>query len=66
MTVQSSVSTATTDNAGALAGERKKKAAAFMVIAFGAFLVWGTTYANPLTLHNAAHDSRHAFGFPCH
>ncbi|MDA0239405.1 MAG: CbtB-domain containing protein [Proteobacteria bacterium] len=66
MTVQSSVSTATTDQTIALAGDRKKKTAAFLVIAFGALLVWGTTYANPLTLHNAAHDSRHAFGFPCH
>ena len=46
--------------------DRKKRWAALMVIAFGTFIVWGATYANPVQLHNAAHDSRHALGFPCH
>ena len=32
----------------------------------GAFLVYGAGFAQPQALHNAAHDSRHAFAFPCH
>lgn len=46
--------------------DTQKKAAAIFAIVFGAFLIWGAAYANPITLHNAAHDARHAFGFPCH
>lgn len=32
----------------------------------GSFLVYGVGLANSDTLHNAAHDGRHAFAFPCH
>ena len=39
---------------------------AVAAIAFGLFIVWGVGLANPTTLHNAAHDSRHSLGFPCH
>ncbi len=35
-------------------------------ILFGALLIYGAGIANSATLHNAAHDSRHALGFPCH
>ena len=28
--------------------------------------VFGTGFAHPETIHNAAHDTRHAFAFPCH
>lgn len=60
--------TATTQPASeALASEDgKRRLSAILVLAFGAFLVWGAAYANPITLHNAAHDVRHATGFPCH
>ena len=33
---------------------------------FGAFLVLGAGFAGSTTLHNAAHDGRHALAFPCH
>ena len=33
---------------------------------FGLFLIFGVGFANPDVLHNAAHDSRHSFAFPCH
>ncbi len=42
------------------------KLSAVFVIAFGAFIVFGTGFAQPNVLHNAAHDARHSFGFPCH
>ena len=36
------------------------------LILFGLVLVYGVGFANPMTIHNAAHDARHAFAFPCH
>ncbi|MBK1698205.1 CbtB domain-containing protein [Rhodovibrio salinarum] len=41
-------------------------AAAFAAILFGVVLIAGVGFASPTTIHNAAHDSRHAFAFPCH
>ena len=32
----------------------------------GALLVFVTGFAQPELVHNAAHDARHAFAFPCH
>lgn len=39
--------------------------AAFALL-LGLFILYGTGFAQPETLHNAAHDSRHSFAFPCH
>lgn len=39
---------------------------ATFAIAFGAFLVFGAGLANPSSIHDAAHDTRHALSFPCH
>ncbi|HAD86775.1 MAG TPA: cobalt transporter [Rhodospirillaceae bacterium] len=47
-----------------LAAERA--APAVLALLFGVFLVFGTGFAHPETIHNAAHDTRHAFAFPCH
>jgi cobalt transporter subunit CbtB len=30
------------------------------------FMLYGVGFAGPQVLHNAAHDGRHAFSFPCH
>ncbi len=35
-------------------------------ILLGAFLLLGTGFAHSELLHDAAHDSRHGFTFPCH
>jgi cobalt transporter subunit CbtB len=40
--------------------------AGLSLIFFGAFLVMGVGVAHSDKLHNAAHDTRHALGFPCH
>lgn len=37
-----------------------------LALLLGTFLVYGAGFAHPEALHNAAHDSRHAFAFPCH
>lgn len=39
---------------------------ALSAILLGVFLVMGTGFAHSDTIHNAAHDSRHSFAFPCH
>ena len=39
---------------------------AVLALVFGVFLIIGTGFAGSETLHNAAHDSRHSFAFPCH
>jgi cobalt transporter subunit CbtB len=32
----------------------------------GLAIVFAAGFASPATLHNATHDTRHAFGLPCH
>ncbi len=32
----------------------------------GVVLIAGSGFASTPALHNAAHDQRHAIGFPCH
>jgi cobalt transporter subunit CbtB len=39
--------------------------AAFALV-FGLFVVFGAGFADPALIHNATHDTRHAFGLPCH
>ncbi len=39
---------------------------AFAAMLLGSVLVYGVGFASPATIHNAAHDARHAFSFPCH
>jgi cobalt transporter subunit CbtB len=39
---------------------------ALMAAALGAVLLFGAGFASMQALHNAAHDSRHSAGFPCH
>jgi cobalt transporter subunit CbtB len=39
---------------------------AALSILLGLVLVYGVGFANPMVIHNAAHDVRHAFAFPCH
>jgi cobalt transporter subunit CbtB len=39
---------------------------AALALAFGILVVFGAGFASPSMLHNATHDTRHAFGLPCH
>lgn len=41
-------------------------AVALALIMVGSTLVYGTGFAQDARLHNAAHDTRHSLGFPCH
>lgn len=40
--------------------------AGVLTLAFGLLLLAGAGFAGSDYLHNAAHDTRHALGFPCH
>lgn len=39
---------------------------AVVAILLGSFVLFGVGFAGSSVLHNAAHDSRHSFAFPCH
>ena len=49
------------------AGLRARALSASVVAAvFGVFVLAGVGFAGASVVHNAAHDSRHSFAFPCH
>lgn len=37
-----------------------------LALFIGLVLVGGVGFANDMAIHNGAHDTRHALGFPCH
>jgi cobalt transporter subunit CbtB len=37
-----------------------------LMLVFGVMLLIGAGFAGSDYVHNAAHDTRHAIGFPCH
>jgi cobalt transporter subunit CbtB len=43
-----------------------KVAPALTAVFLGLVVLFCVGFAQPLTIHNATHDSRHAIGFPCH
>ena len=53
--------------AGAWATARSQHLSAGLVaVLLGSFLLLGTGFAQSNLLHDAAHDVRHGFTFPCH
>ncbi len=46
--------------------ETERIAAAAAGLLLGAFLIFGAAFASPSAIHDAAHDTRHAFSVPCH
>jgi cobalt transporter subunit CbtB len=50
-----------------LSGERAEvRNAALAAVFLGVAVVFTVGFASPSTIHNAAHDTRHALSFPCH
>jgi len=41
-------------------------AAPLVALLLGALILIGTGFASIPIAHNAAHDARHSFAFPCH
>jgi cobalt transporter subunit CbtB len=44
----------------------RRIAAGFALLFIGATLTFAVGLSNMAVAHNAAHDTRHAIGFPCH
>jgi cobalt transporter subunit CbtB len=40
--------------------------AGVLSLILGLVLVGGVGFASDMAVHNGAHDTRHALGFPCH
>lgn len=40
--------------------------AGVLALFIGLVLVGGVGFASEMAIHNGAHDTRHALGFPCH
>jgi cobalt transporter subunit CbtB len=53
------------ENVGAVP-RQEVLAPALLAALIGAFLIFGSGFAHIEAVHNAAHDARHAFAFPCH
>ena len=43
-----------------------RKLTTALLAALGLVIVFAAGFAPSETVHNAAHDSRHSFAFPCH
>jgi cobalt transporter subunit CbtB len=56
----------TTDRISTSLSFSQRVAAGISAMVFGGFLVFGVGLAHADKLHNAAHDTRHSIGFPCH
>lgn len=56
----------TTDRISTSLSLSQRVAAGLSALAFGSLLLFGVGLAHADKLHNAAHDTRHSIGFPCH
>jgi cobalt transporter subunit CbtB len=45
---------------------RPDTVAAIFAALLGAFVIWAVGFSHIEIVHNAAHDTRHSTGFPCH
>ena len=65
--MQTQLATDIFPQAGTPTAVRRDVVGAAMLAAFlGAFLVLGVGFLHAQPVHDAAHDTRHAIGFPCH
>lgn len=61
-TITAATSSAVTTDRIAASTTAPALAAAFL----GLFFIWGVGFSHIDAFHNAAHDTRHSNGFPCH
>ena len=59
-------SSASAQPAAAAPARAQVVASALAVAALGVTLLWGVGFSHIEAVHNAAHDTRHSNGFPCH
>ena len=56
----------TTLSTAAVSDKSKALAAVLGLLMLGGVVLFAAGHAQSATLHDAAHDVRHATGFPCH
>ncbi|CUI08852.1 CbtB-domain containing protein [Massilia sp. P8910] len=56
----------TADEQVPFAAIRERIVQVMCAASLGVVLLYGAGFASMEALHNAAHDSRHSAGFPCH
>ena len=49
-----------------VAGVSERLKSSLVLFTLGVVFVFGVGLSNTSMAHNAAHDTRHAIGFPCH
>jgi cobalt transporter subunit CbtB len=54
------------DTTGIRVSTAARRLPALAVLLFGAVILYGVGFSSFSRAHNAAHDTRHANGFPCH
>jgi cobalt transporter subunit CbtB len=64
--MQSVRNEATGLNVSVRAGTIPKVFQLVAAFALGGIIVFGAGFLNTAAVHNAAHDTRHSQGFPCH
>ncbi len=64
--MNTTLKTITTTPTDAIVERTAASMPAMLALVFGVFMVFGAGLAQSSTLHDAAHDTRHAFSFPCH
>jgi cobalt transporter subunit CbtB len=57
---------AAADRGAAVPSRAQAVASAFAALLLGLTILWGVGFSHIDALHNAAHDTRHSAGFPCH
>lgn len=62
MQAQSSIQTQTTQRSLTLSKPLQLVGAVLL----GTIILYGAGFVNTAAVHNAAHDTRHSQGFPCH
>ena len=58
--------TTTVSSSGLSLSLSQRLIAGSLALMLGLTLLVGTGFAGDFRLHNGAHDTRHAMGFPCH
>ena len=54
------------DSGATVQAGTNRRLAALVAAALGLVIVFASGFAPSETVHNAAHDTRHSFAFPCH
>lgn len=64
--MQNQIPTATGIASSSLSTAMAKPVQLISVFLLGAVIIYAAGFVNTSAVHNAAHDTRHSQGFPCH